>query len=264
MAAITATVNLTTTPPRVDVALSGWSTSGAVTVQRVHADTTVHQIYMPDTSGGLSQSYDYWAPLGEPFTYQALDGSTLVTSGSVTIATDAPWLSAPGLADAAMAITPISVPSATAERPAAVMRGAFRETPAVEYGTLGSEEFSLDVRTKSAAERAALAAIVKQSGVLLLRLPLTEFTYRWVFVPKVPRSPVVGYRRESAADTTTVADWREWSLSCVTVSDPDPTPFGDPTASYQALDDSGKTYQQLLDWKGVGATTYLDVLRGGF
>ena len=27
MAAITATVNLTTTPPRVDVALSGWSTS---------------------------------------------------------------------------------------------------------------------------------------------------------------------------------------------------------------------------------------------
>ena len=260
MAAITATVNLATTPPRVDVALSGWSTSGAVTVQRVHADTTVHQIYMPDTSGGVSQVYDYAAPFGEPVTYQSLDGSTQVSSAPVTISLSEDWISAPGYPSAVVPVDVDDIGEAVMTRDVAIMASPFRATPAVEYGPLQGDRFPVTLTTTSAAASAAMREMLRLSGVLLLRIPRTDYSWAYVFA-QATRRPVVPWR-STATDTAT--DWRTWRLDCVTVSDPDPAPFGDPTASYQALADSGKTYQQLLDWKGVGATTYLDVLRGGF
>ena len=58
--------------------------------------TSVHAIFMPDVSGAVSQVYDYSAPFGESFYYQAADGSTSVTSASVSIPITADWISAPG------------------------------------------------------------------------------------------------------------------------------------------------------------------------
>lgn len=260
MAAITATVDLTSTPPRVDVSLSGWSADGPVTVQRVHADTSVHAIFMPDVSGAVSQVYDYSAPFGESFYYQAADGSTSVTSASVSIPITADWISAPGFPTAAVSVDVDEIGEAAMTRQVAVMESPFRALPAVEYGELQGDRVSLSLTTTSADATAAMKAALKLTGVLLVRIPGSDYSWVHMFA-QAARKPVVVWRSATAG---TAADWREWRLDCVAVTDPDPTPFGDPTASYQALVDSGKTYQQLLDWQGVGATTYLDVLRGGF
>lgn len=264
MAAITATVDLTYDPPRVSVSLSGWSADGPVAVQRVHADTSVHEVYMPDVSGGVSQAYDYWPVAVEAITYQALNGSTLITSASVTVADDRARLIAAGLPDVAVEVVPTAVPGVDEGRPVAVMESPFREYPKGEYGVAQAGSFTLKVRTSSAAELTALRTALRTSGVALLRMPYTDLAWQWVLISRWPRDPMVHFRRQNPAVTDSVADWREWALSCLIVGDPEALPFGDPSASYQRLVDSGRTYQQLLDWKGAGATTYLDVLKGGF
>ena len=57
-------------------------------------------------------------------------------------------------------------------------------------------------------------------------------------------------------------------IACTVAGDPPAVPFGDPTASYDLLlspdGSTTRTYQQQLDWKRPGGTTYLEWLKGGF
>jgi hypothetical protein len=261
MAAISCTVDLT--GPRVGISLSAW-TDGPVTVTRVHQNgdrITVRGV--PDVSGGVSFAYDSETILGESFYYEAYSGSTLVTSGAVTVGTTAMYVSVPGIPSLSLQIDADSVPDAVLERPTADLTGPFRSIPATEYGELQSPAFDLTLRAESVAQALFMEQILRQSGVLLVRMPLTEYAATYVRVSRVVRTKIVHYRRQSAA-TTTQADKRNYTLSCLTVSVPVGGSYGDPTASYQALLDSGRTYQTFLDWKGVGATIYLDALRGGF
>lgn len=262
MASITATPE-TTPQPRVGVSLASW-TDGAVTVTRVHADgTRVTVRSMPDASGGVSFGYDSETPLGEAFHYEAYSGATLITSADVTVARTDTWISSPGVPQMAYQIDMVAVPAARRSRPTAILDGPFRSMPAGEYGERSSARFSLQLRADSVAERVAVDQVLQQSGVVLIRIPLTEWTATYAMVSEDSRDPKVSFRRQSAA-TDTVADARTFTLTCIETSSPVGSSYGDSTASYQAILDAGRTYQTLLNWKGVGATVYLDLLRGGF
>lgn len=263
MASITA-VPEATPNPRVGITLAAW-TDGAVAISRVHLDgTRVAVRGVPDASGGTTFVYDYESPLSEAFYYEAYSGATLITSASVTVATTLEaWLSVPGVPDQAIQVLVRAMPSVDYSRPTAVLSSPFRSSPAAEYGELGSAGFSFDVLSRSVAHRAALMAIIRQSGVLLWRFPRTEWTATYVMVTSAKPSPLLRIRRQGT-DTTTPADWRWITLTCIETISPAGASYGDPTASYQALLDSGRTYQTTLDWKGAGATTYLDLLKGGF
>lgn len=264
MAAITATAQPTNVPPRVDVSLSAWSADGPVTVQRVHADTSIHQIYMPDVSGGVSQVYDYEAPFGQPFAYQAMNGATLIASASVTLAVTDAWLSAPGLPQFAVVIDPDRKPDRQRTRPQGQLWPHGRPTPITRSGVLRSDSFRLTVRTRTDDEAVDLEAVIEAAPRPLLRIPGIRQPWRYVDCAGFSETQTVHFTRPAGDAAGSVGDWADWELSLTTAGDPVAKPFGDPSASYQALVDSGKTYQQLLDWKGAGATTYLDVLRGGF
>jgi len=261
MAAIATSVDLAY--PRVGISLSAW-TNGPVTVTRVHANgDRVIVRDMPDASGGTSFVYDYEAILGEPFVYEAYSGSTLVSSSSVTVATTEMYVSAPGVPTMILRIDAESVPDAGMDRPTADLVGPFRSVPPSEYGELQSAAFPLTLKADSLAKRNALERILEQSGVMLVRMPLTEYAAVYAEISRVARSTWVPWRRQDAS-TDSVADWRHYTLTCRITSCPVGGSYGDPTASYQAIVDSGRTYQTLLDWKGTGATVYLDLLRGGF
>ena len=261
MAAIGSAVDLAGL--RVGVSLSAW-TDGPVTVTRVHGNgDRVAVRGLPDASGGVSFGYDYEAPLGEPFFYEANSGATLVTSSSVTVGTTDMYVSVPGISSMVLQIDADEVPDAVMDRPTATLDGPFRSVSAIEYGELQSPTFSLTLWAESLAQATAMEQILRQSGVLLVRMPLTEYAATYAEVSRIARGKAVHHRRMGAS-TTTEADHRSYTLSCLETTSPVGGSYGDPSASYQALLDSGKTYQTLLDWKGTGATVYLDLLRGGF
>lgn len=261
MAVIATTVDLTA--PRVGITLSAW-TDGSVTITRVHANGDRIPVRdVPPASGGTSFVYDYEMVKGEAFTYEAYSGSTLITSGSVTVNSTDMDILVPGMPQLVLPINAAEVPDAAMERPTADLAGPFRSVPASEYGELQSATFEVTLRAESLAQRIATEQILSQSGVLLLRMPLTEYAATYIEVSRVVRRTVVPYRRLDAS-TTSEADKRTYALTCRATTCPVGGSFGDSTASYQALVDSGRTYQTLLDWKGVGATTYLDMLKGGF
>ena len=261
MAAIATTVDVTA--PRVGITLSAW-TNGPVMVTRVHPNgdrVTVRGV--PDASGGASFVYDYETPLGESFYYEAYSGVALVTSSSLTVGTTDMYVSVPGIPSMVLQIDAEMVPDADMDRPTADLTSPFRSVAPSEYGELQSAGFSVTLKAQSLAQRVAMEAILRQSGVLLLRMPLTEYATTYVEVSRVGRRTIVPYRRLSIS-TTTEADQRRYVLTCIETTAPVGASYGDPTASYQALLDSGRTYQTTLDWKGAGATTYLDMLKGGF
>ena len=53
-------------------------------------------------------------------------------------------------------------------------------------------------------------------------------------------------------------EWVRWSLECQVADAPVGGVVGDPTATWQALKDSGKTWGDLL----AAGTTWLDLLKG--
>ena len=250
-AAITA-VAATLTVPRISVTIGGWAADGPITVYRVHPDGTSWAVRgIPDVSGGASFGYDYEAPLNSLVSYTAAG----VSSGYVSTGVTDAWLLVPGLPQQAQRVLPKSIPDDSYSRPAAQLAGPFRAYPAVEFGELSSPSATLQLKTWTDAEFASLMSIFAQSGVLLLRMPGSTMDWRYVAVSSVNPSNPSGVSGYPLKITT---------LSTVAVLAPAGGTFGDPSASYQALLDSGKTYQTLLDWKGTGATVYLDLLRGGF
>ena len=260
MATITAVVDLASL--RVGVTLAAW-VDGPVVVTRVHQDGSRVEVRdVPDASGAASFAYDYETPLGESFYYEAHSGASLITSPTVTVSVTDAYVSVPGMPGSAMRIDVEEVPEATMSRPVVELDSPFRSVPPVEFGELQAPAFPLILQARSVAQRAMVEQLLK-SGVLLVRMPLTEYAAVYALPSQVTRSPWVPWRRQdSSADS--VADWRRYAMACRTTSSPVGASYGDPTASYQALVDSGRTYQAVLDWHVAGATTYLDLLRGGF
>lgn len=247
---------------RVSVSLSGVTPDGPVEVWRVHTDGTRDRLRgLPDVSGGVSQVYDYLAPYtpvaGQvQFRYElTLAGTLYVSPWRELVSAQARLRSAslPGT-EATFAIAERISPTYT--RPQEVLQPIGRATPIVQSGVRQAGRFALSAMTRTLAEAAALRQALSMSSTLLLQMPTELESYLYVAVGDVTRAPV-----GRVLGSTTL---HLWSLDCTVVDAPPGGIVGDPSASYQALVDKGWTYQQMLDWRGTGATTYLDVIKGGY
>lgn len=258
MGTITATWQ-TSPYERAMVQLGSWSTTGPVSVFRVHADGTRWPVRgVPDTSGGASLVYDYEAPPGTIY-YEAADG-TLVTSAPVVATYSASVLRVPGQPGAQAVFELLRRPQEVRDRPTNLLRPLGRRTAVPLHSALGAPAFTLEVETHTTAEDEALDRVLEAAGVLLLICPALRKPWRYV---SIPQDSVTAYAPGwDAADG--VGQWEQRALPMTEVGYPVGGVLGDPTASYQAIVDKGWTYQQLLDWKVSGATTYLQVLMGGY
>lgn len=249
MATITAA--LVTNPDRVSVSLSGWSTDGNVAVYRIHPDGSRWLVrgaaggsYSVSVSGGVGAVLDDEAPYMLPVTYEALDG-TVVAAGSVTIPLDTAYLTVPGLPSYRMPVTLLGKPGAGRERPGTVMAPRGRRNRVRISDALKGRSFGVRLRTYTFADADLLETLVERGATLLLRMPGTRWPWTYVSVSSLSSEPVVHYRPQSGSGPDDVAAWEEWTLACEESDSPVGGIYGDPAASWDALEADGKTWDQL-------------------
>jgi len=265
------TVGTLTGTPQLYLTLPGTGDTGA-SLPRTQATPGRFSVTATATASGAASVWIYGPPVGDVIHFDNVLIEKSPTAGTyfegslwgdVIVARTDERISIPGMPQLDFQIDMVAVPAAKKSRPTAILDGPFRSMPAGEYGERSSARFAVQLRADSVAERVAVDQVLQQSGVVLIRIPLTEWAATYAMITDDDRDPKVSFRRQGTA-TDTVADRRTFTLTCVETSSPVGGSYGDPSASYQALLDSGKTYQTLLDWKGTGATVYLDLLRGGF
>ncbi|MDQ6795293.1 MAG: hypothetical protein M3067_10850 [Chloroflexota bacterium] len=257
--AATITATLDSTYRRVGVQLGGFAASGPVSVYRVHADGTTHLVRgVSALSGGAAFGWDYEATFTGSVTYYAMDGTTKVTSGAVSVGTTDAMLRAPGLPSFDVTIHPIAKPKLRRVRPQTVLRPWGRSTAIVLSDTAKSAEFEISLRTYSDVEANALLALYQQTATALLIMPNTRTDWQYVALGDLLEVPVVVYGRQPGDTAASPATWAEWVVPCVVVDQPVGGIYGDPTATYSAVAAAYPTYAALLAAK----STYLDLLRG--
>ena len=256
MAAIAAAVE-TSPYPRIGVSLSAWAADGPVTVYRVHADTTRWPVRgTSDVSGAVAFGYDYEAPHAAPVHYEAVSGSTLIQSSDAVIPLTSPYLSVPGLPQLATSVSMIAKPAVGRVRPRTILQPIGRSTAIVLGDNRKAGSFKLGLLTRSIDAAAAITAMLDRSGVLLLRMPGTRYAWQYVDVGNIAEEPVQALLPDAGSAG---ALW-SWDLDCVVTDPPVGGIYGDPTATWQALLDTGKTWGDLVS----AGRTWLDLLRGNF
>lgn len=256
---ITAAVDATyPTLRRIGVTLSGWVSpaNGAITVKRVHPDTTEWTVRgFGATSGGAAFAWDYEAPFGVAVTYYAMDGATKITSGSATIFTTQAMLRVPGLPSLDVAISPTRKPKVRYSRRGVDLEPFGRDTFVPLFGPQFAGKFDLSVETTTDAAAAALRAATKAALTLLLVWPGSNVAWRYVRVADVDEDPEVPWMLSSDGAG---GKWSTFTIPCAVVDQPSGGIFGDPTASYALIASTYATYAALKAAKA----TYLDVLKG--
>ena len=253
---------------RVSVSLSGVTPDGPVEVWRAHSDGTRDLLRgLPPVYGGVSQVYDYLAPYtpvaGQlQFRYELTSGGTLYTSAWLDLVSVDVRLRAPAYPGTEAVVCPLRRPSVSMSRPQSIMEPIGRETPIVQSGVMQAGRFTLAVEVYSYAAARALERLLRMSPTVLLQRPAEMDSWQYVSVGTPERSPFADNLLPTVDGD--VGSWMRYSLPCTVVDAPPGGIMGDPSASYQALVTNGWTYQQLLNWKGAGTTTYLDVIKGGF
>ncbi|NUS17806.1 MAG: hypothetical protein HOY69_41495 [Streptomyces sp.] len=258
MAAIT--LNFDATYTRVGVNLSAWTADGPVTVSRVHSDGSRNAVRgMSAVSGGSAFGWDYEFPFNYDVTYEAWDGSTLITSAPLTVtAPTRATLTAPGLPSFGGPVLIAKRPEPSRSRPKAVIDVQGRSRPIVKADILKSASFTLALMTRGDAEAYALLSMMEEAPVLLLRIPGTRETdWCYVSVGDVGEVPVSRVLPPAISVGDVEQTWAAWEIACQVVDSPVGGVFGDPTATYQASLDRYATYNDRL----AGAATYLDALR---
>lgn len=246
---------------RVGVTLSGWVSpaNGAITVMRVHPDTTEWVVRgFGSTSGGAAFAWDYEAPFGVPVSYYAMDGTTKVVSSAVTIVSTQMMLRVPGLPSLDVPISLVRKPRRKYPRPAVTLRPIGRTTSVLLTGSRSAGDFEVVLETTSDSAAAALLAALTTAATVLLVLPglRSGHAYQYVTVADVdedPQAPAL-----LSADAPVAGAWSWWTLPCVVVDCPTGGIYGDPTASYAVIASTYATYTALKAAKA----TYLDVIKG--
>lgn len=222
---VTATVELSNTPPRVklDVTDIGTPNLFAVTVTRLDPDGRVVPVRTADgnpltltTSGAnrVGLLYDYEMPYGSVVTYST-EESPSTTSAEVTVAETRTWLIHPGVPAISVPVT-ISSLSARARR---VQRGVLyplgRSTPVVQTGGVRqSAEYDLQLFTSTDDERAGINTLIADAGTLLLNVPSTN---RWGVSAEYVS---VGDIAENRVARFVGNPFRTWDLPCTVVDRP--------------------------------------------
>src|SRR5206468_5007303 len=175
------TVDLTSTPPSVQLAVTDTGTPNlfATTVTRLDPDGVWRNVRTPDgnplvltTSGAnrVGNLVDYEAPYGAPVTYSTLE-SPAVLASPVTVAEGDIWLIDPG--SPALSVPLTLRPGSLAEEVFTVKQGVFyvmgRANPVIQTdGSRNGSQSSLVATTASLDELNALKALLSGAGVLLL------------------------------------------------------------------------------------------------
>lgn len=201
-AAITATVDLANSPPRIALSVSGFTGDSTVTIVRVDASGNQYPVRTgnPATlASGTWVGYDYEAAFGQPVTYLATGGNTATTalSSVVTLNVTTPWLIHPG-------IPALSQPLDCAplgDRTRATNQGVFTplgraDAVTISDGVRRSPTYNLTVYTHSLDEEAGLLDLLADSSVLLLQMAypnIARTLYEWVAIGDVGESSVNGW-----------------------------------------------------------------------
>lgn len=177
---ITPTVDLTSTPPRVRLAIvDSTGANASLTVMRVDPDGQLRPVRtadgnaLPLGSAGATRVGsldDYEAPYGQPVAYSSTQAPTSV-SATVTVNENRVWLTHPGVPSLSM---PVELAKGALEQVEfGVARGVFRpqgrrfavvQTAGARYA--GSS--TLIVTTKTLGEWANLQALLADASTLLL------------------------------------------------------------------------------------------------
>lgn len=267
-AAISAVVSLAE-PPRITVTLTGWSTSGDLSVWRVHPDGTRHLVRGNSgagssvaISGGVGAALDYEAPHAVAVSYEAMDGASMVSSASVSIADTDARISLPGLPPLSVAVELVSRVAPVLEQPGTVLQPVGRTTAVVFDDVRKAGSFAVTLRTRTHPDARELLAILTQeaTSTVLLRMPGALWDWAYVRVGSVTPHPVTHFRPADmlGLDASDSGAWHDWDLPCTVVDSPAGVNYGDPSASWTALNAAGKTWDAL---KAAG-TTWLDLFRG--
>lgn len=243
---------------RIGVTLSGWVSpaNGAITVKRVHPDTTEWTVRgFGATSGGAAFVWDYEAPFGVAVTYYAMDGTTKISSAAVTLASSQPMIRVPGLPSLDIAVAPVAKPTVKYPRRVVDLEPLGRDTFVALGGPRMAGRFALTLQTVTDGDSAALRAALRSALTVLLVWPSSNVPYRYVRVADLDEDPQVDWMLSSDGAG---GQWTYFTLDCAVTDQPAGGIFGDPTASYAAIASTYATYTALKAAKA----TYLDVLKG--
>lgn len=175
---VTPTVDLTSTPARVSLAVSASAGETAATVTRINPDGSTVPVRTSDgnplpLSGGAGSLSDYEAPYGLAVSYSSVESSTTI-SAQVTVNVTVPWLIHVGVPGLSM---PINLRPGTLQDDIRTMtRGVFpimgRTTPIVVTDSSRKAAASqIVVTTQSLGELGSIKALLADGSPLLLNIP---------------------------------------------------------------------------------------------
>ena len=226
-AAISAVVSLAE-PPRITVTLTGWGTSGDLSVWRVHPDGTRHLVRGNSgagssvaISGGVGAALDYEAPHAVAVAYEAMNGASMVSSPTATINDTRARISLPGLPPLTLPVRLAARPSPVLEQPGTVLQPVGRTTAVAFDDVRKAGSFAVTLRTRTHPAARELLAILTQeaTSTVLLRMPGTLWDWAYVRVGSVTPRPVTHFRPADmlGLDASDPGAWHDWDLPCTVV-----------------------------------------------
>jgi hypothetical protein len=233
-------------PPRIQLDISGLS-GATVTVVRVEPDgsrVSVRGQAPGPLAGGSTVAFDYDAPFNRPVYYVATGSGTPVTSATVTLTVNQPWLIHSGVPSLSCPLDIESFGDRTRDTNQGVFRPLGRQTAVViSDGVRHSAEYELRVRTSSEAQEMAMDALLDDASPLLLQVAypgIARTRYEWVSIGQVTTSNIVDWFGNNFV---------RWVLPC-TVTD---APVGELQAQ-RTLGNLAADFATLGDIAGAYAT----------
>jgi hypothetical protein len=172
---LTATAEPGNVPPRVRLELV-WTEAGTTaTISRLDPDNRARVVRSGDPAAIVAfawTGYDYESWLGEPTTYQAQVGATIVTSNTVTLEASVPWLRHVGTPSLSMQADVSGDGSPDYKLTRAVFSPIGRQYPiVVTDGRRTAKATTMAIHTWTLAEREALLNLLADGSVLLYDVP---------------------------------------------------------------------------------------------
>ncbi len=173
---------------RVRVDLS-WPSVQVATVQRVHADGSVHPVRDGNPALVMSQwaRWDYEAPFGQPVTYQATSTQAtgaLATTAAVTLDVDRDWLTCPTRPALNRPITIREFGARDRDITRGVLRPPDRESAIFVYGRRHKPAGLIVLQTDGTmADLESLIALLDAATDLMIRRPAVRGGQAWWISP---------------------------------------------------------------------------------
>ncbi len=247
-----ATITATPDPgrARIEVRLDGFPDT-PVTVHRVAGGVrrAVRAANPIRPLGGTAFFFDYEAPFGVGARYEASDGTSTITSSTVTVSTSRAWLKNPAQPALNLPVRLAEIPARERPRRRVVFEPLGRADPVVVSDVRSTARGQVTLITFTDAEADDLLNTLGGTAVALLQIPGNRFGSRYLALGNVTEAPLVAKRWVQAAG---------WETEWIEVAYPPGGQVGDLSGNWQTLLDEGGTWGTLRDAGG----TWLGLLRG--